>query len=110
VQIPIACTLTSEAAQDRVEEWQQFFARAVIAVERTSEQQIRFRLGPSTRSLCDAVDLAQREKGCCTFFEFSIHVESTSCWLVVRVPPEASAVLADFTGLVPRPLQVAAES
>jgi hypothetical protein len=57
----------------------------------------------------DAVDLAQREKACCPFFEFAIHVDATTCWLVVRVPPEASAVLADLAGLVPRPLRVPAE-
>jgi hypothetical protein len=54
----------------------------------------------------EAVELAQREKACCPFFDFSIHVGATACWLVVRVPAEASAVLADFSGLVPDRLQV----
>jgi hypothetical protein len=110
VQIPIACTLTSEAALDRVDVWRQFFARSVTALERTSAQEFRFRLGASTQAVSDAVDLAQREKACCPFFEFSIQVEATSCWLVVRVPPEASVVLADFAGLAPRPLLVRAQS
>jgi MerR family copper efflux transcriptional regulator len=110
VRIPIACTLTSEAAHDRVEEWRRFFASSVTAIQRTSEQEIRLHLGATTHALGDAVDLAQREKRCCPFFEFSILVEATSLWLVVRVPPEAAAVLADFAGLLPRPLQALAES
>jgi hypothetical protein len=110
VRIPIACTLTAEAAHDRVDEWRQFFARRVTATESTDQQEFRFRLEASTQALCDAVDLAQREKACCTFFEFSIQVETKACWLVVRVPLEASAVLADFVGLVPGQLRIPSES
>jgi hypothetical protein len=108
VRIPIACTLTASAAHDRVDEWRVFFARSVTAVERTGEQAVRFRLGPS--AVGDAVELAQREKACCAFFEFAIQVEANACWLVVRVPAEASALLADFAGLVPPSLLVRTES
>jgi hypothetical protein len=109
VRIPIACTLTSTAAHDRVDEWRQFFARSVVTMEKESEQEYRFRLGASA-PVSEAVELAQREKSCCPFFDFSIHVEATACWLVVRVPAEASAVLADFSDLVPPSLWVRAQS
>jgi hypothetical protein len=109
VHIPIACTLTSEAAHDRVDEWRQFFARSVTAAASTSRHESRFRLDGSPQALHDAVDLAQRETACCTFFEFSIQVEAEARWLVVRVPLDASAVLADFVGLLPHRLRVPSE-
>jgi len=109
VRIPIACTLTAEAADDRVDEWRSFFASSVTALERTSEQEFRFRLDASVAAVHDAVELSQREKAC-AFFEFSIQVEAHACWLVVRVPAEASAVLADFAGLVPPSLSFRTES
>jgi hypothetical protein len=51
--------------------------------------------------LAAAVDLAQREKACCDFFEFAIAIESDALWLSVRVPAEASLVLDDFARLLP---------
>jgi hypothetical protein len=102
VRIPIACTLTSGAAEDRIEEWRQFLARSTDATERVSVQQIRLRLNGSRQALTEAVDLAQREKACCGFFDFVIEVEADSSWLSVQVPPEATGVLADFAALLPR--------
>jgi len=55
----------------------------------------------STTDLAAAVDLAQREKACCDFFEFAIVIESDALWLSVRVPAEASRVLDDFARLLP---------
>src|SRR5271170_3144971 len=43
VRIPIACTLTSEEAIDRVNEWQRFLADSTGAVERVNEQRLRIR-------------------------------------------------------------------
>jgi len=96
VRIPIACTLTSEAATDRVNEWQRFLADSTGAVERVNEQLFRIRLNPSAKVLVEAVDLAQREKVCCPFFEFSIEIEEESSWLTIEVPRDATKVLADF--------------
>jgi hypothetical protein len=105
VRIPIACTLTERASHDRVDEWRRFLARSVTAMERANELECRFQLA-AFAAVGEAVELAQREKACCSFFEFSIRIEATACWLVVSVPPEASAVLADFSGLLPDRLQV----
>ena len=56
---------------------------------------------PRRPVLAAAVDLAQREKACCDFFEFSIGIEADALWLSVRVPAEASLVLDDFARLLP---------
>ena len=96
VRIPIACTLTSEAATDRVSEWQRFLANSTNAVERANDRRLRLRLNASAKILADAVDLARREKVCCPFFEFSIEIEEESSWLTIEVPRDATKVLADF--------------
>ncbi len=101
MRIPIACTLREEAAEDRIEEWRRFLSASVTAVEKTGSQSLRLRLGPSKDVVGAAVDLAQREKACCPFFEFAIELEADSSWLRVRVPPEAASVLSDFAALVP---------
>jgi hypothetical protein len=78
-------------------------------MERTSAHQFRFLLGASTVAVRDAADLAQREKACCSFFEFSIELDVASWWLVIRVPPEAAPVLADFAALLPASLRARSE-
>jgi hypothetical protein len=98
--VPIACSLTAVAADDRIDEWRRFLAASIDAADRTSPQQLRMQL-VSTTVLADAVDLAQREKACCDFFEFSIGIEADALWLSVRVPAEASLVLDDFARLLP---------
>jgi len=99
VRIPIACTLTADATDDRIEEWRRFLQTSPRA-ERTSEGELRVQLDDSARVL-EAADLARREKACCAFFEFSIELEVEASWLRVRVPPEASSVLDDFASLLP---------
>ena len=109
MRFPLACTLTPGAAHDRVDEWRQFFARSVVAMERTSAHDLRFQLDGSTSAVRDAADLAQREKACCSFFEFSIESEAAGWWLVVRVPPDAAPVLAEFAALAPDPRRASVE-
>jgi hypothetical protein len=101
VRNPLACTLSAEAESDRVEEWRGFLRGSIAVVERTNDRQLRLRLVDATTALTTAVDLAQREKACCAFFEFSIEVDAASCWFVVRVPPGASDLLADFAARIP---------
>jgi hypothetical protein len=100
VRVPIACSLPAAAADDRIDEWRRFLAASVDAAERTSPQQLRMHL-TSTTVLAAAVDLAQREKSCCDFFEFEIAIESHALWLSVQVPAEATPVLDDFARLLP---------
>jgi hypothetical protein len=97
--VPIACSLTAAAADDRIDEWRRFLAASVDWAERTDPQLLRLHL-TSTTELAATVDLAQREKACCDFFEFEIAIEADALWLSVRVPAEASLVLDDFARLL----------
>jgi hypothetical protein len=99
VRVPIACTLTSDDASARIEEWRRFLNGPDVAGERMSCEQLRIRLGQSTEVLLVAVDLAEREKACCEFFQFSIELGPESRWLAIDVPPEAVGVIYDFESL-----------
>jgi hypothetical protein len=100
VRIPIACTLAATDAESRVDEWREFLATSTTANERLSGHQLRVKLAPIPGVLAATVDLAQREKACCAFFEFSIDVAADQLWLRVTVPLEASSVLEDFAALL----------
>jgi hypothetical protein len=101
VRVPVACTLTASASSDRLEEWRQFLVTSITAAERTSDEKLRLRLVDSPAALTGAADLAQREKACCAFFEFSIELDASSRWLAVEVSPDASEMLTDFATLLP---------
>jgi hypothetical protein len=101
MRIPIACTLGADDAENRVEEWRRFLESSVDAADPVGAQRLRLRLKPSSLILSAAADLALREKSCCTFFDFSIDVQLDGNWLVIGVPSDAAAVLADFSHLLP---------
>jgi hypothetical protein len=103
MRIPIACTLTSESAAARLEEWRYFLAHSTGAVEKAGDLQLRVQLDDSPRTLEAAVDLARREKACCGFFEFAIEVEADASWLAIKVPPDAADTLEGFVSLLPTP-------
>jgi hypothetical protein len=107
VQRPIECTLTSEGAAERVDEWRRFMQESIDAAQVVGDDELRLLLNPRPDVLPKAVDLAQREKSCCRFFDFSIEIKEESCWLVVSVPHQAAAVLADFAGLLPKGISAA---
>jgi hypothetical protein len=99
VKVPIACSLSAEASEDRIREWRAFLSRSVVSADRQGNV-LRLGLVLSDRVLAAAVDLAGREKACCPFFAFAIEIEPDARTLRVEVPAEAVAVLDDFAGLV----------
>ncbi len=52
--------------------------------------------------LTELVQLAQREKACCGFFEFDLAIDADRARLLVSVPDEATDVLDEF-GAFPAP-------
>jgi hypothetical protein len=96
--VPIACSLTPDAADFRRDEWRHLLAASTHAVERTSAEQVRVRLAAA--DVAAAVELAQREKACCPFFDFSIDITVEAIWLSIGVPAEASSVLDDMARLL----------
>ena len=100
-KVPIACTLTVDDAGDRVAEWRAFLADHVEDARREGDV-LHLRLRDSDETLCAAADLSAREKQCCGFFSFAIAIEADARWLDIAVPSDASAVLDEFAGLLPR--------
>ena len=98
-RIPIACTLTVDDAQDRVEEWRTFFAAHTDGVDVRSPTEAAMRLRPGDDALVAAADLAGREKACCPFFTFSIGLTEDARWLQVAVPEGAAPALSGLVGL-----------
>jgi hypothetical protein len=109
-EVPVACSLAADVARHRIEEWRIFFDRSVTEVRVVDEAHLHLGLDGSPETLMSAVDLAQREKACCAFFEFSIDVQADGYSLVIGVPTEATDVLADFSRLLPEALISGARS
>jgi hypothetical protein len=42
------------------------------------------------------IQLAQREKACCAFFDFTLAISAERVTLVIDVPPVASSILDDL--------------
>lgn len=98
--VPVACTLGAGAALARLEEWRHLLAQAVANVDRAAPEQLRLRLLDGADHLIPLVRLAQQEKECCPFFDFTFVVATDAVELVVGVPTEAAAVLDDFSRLL----------
>jgi hypothetical protein len=97
-RVPIACTLTEVGAVDRVEEWRDFLTTAVSTVER-QHLTGRALLHDGDDVLLRAVDLAEREKACCAFFDFGIVLDDAGRWLTITVPEDAAPILAELLAL-----------
>ncbi len=93
---PAACRLDLASAQDQLDEWRRLLADEGVTNERLTSGELLVHLDRSL--LADVVDLAQREKSCCPFFDFSLRIDADALVLRVAVPPEASAVLDRFVG------------
>lgn len=95
-KIPIACSLAAGDAKDRIGEWSTLLNTHVVKVERTSSS-ARLRLRDDSEAILVAIDLAQREKECCDFFEFRLLILANAVWLEVEVPGAADVSLDDLS-------------
>ncbi len=93
---PLACRLDAASARDQLDEWRKLLAGAGVIHERVTPSELLVHLDRS--ALSDVVDLAQREKACCPFFDFSLRIDADALVLRVAVSPEASVVLDRFVG------------
>jgi hypothetical protein len=96
MRIPIACTLDDIGARAQLAEWRQVVAESVRTVERLSPSSAALVLEAGRPGLEQLIELAQREKACCAFFDFSLAIEADRVSFVVSVPPEASGILDQF--------------
>jgi hypothetical protein len=105
-KVPIACTLTAEAALDRRAEWEGFLSTMVQSVD-YHESHATLTLRGGSEPLLTGADLAEREKACCAFFDLSIEMDGSGTRLRVGVPSGAEPVLAGLLALLPVQLRPA---
>ena len=94
LEAPAACTLPLADRPDRLEEWESLFRRHVLDVHRPSSTQTDLELGPDPAAAGEAADLAMREAGCCSFFDFTLHAAGNRLRLVIGVRQRYAGVLA----------------
>ena len=96
VEVPIACNLSAEGTTSQLEEWRQLLAEFPGVRLSPTHLVVRFAVGPGT--VAPIIALAQREKACCPFFDFSLQVEADAVVLHVSVPEDATSILDALSG------------
>lgn len=96
-EVPIACTLTGEAASDQIEEW--------IDVLASSRERmalplgVRFTFANDAALVARVAGLAAREQACCSFFTFVVTMSAPALvTLDVYAPENAQDLLHDVFG------------
>jgi len=102
---PIACTLTADAAVDRMAEWKALLSTMVERVDVVTTRATLTLVG-GTEALVAAADLAERERACCAFFRFSLELDGSGTRLLIEVPPDAQAILTGLLNLAPASLRM----
>ena len=97
--MPIACTLATGDAAERVAEWREALANSVTSLARPTACRVELRLVRDPGRIGMVVDLASREKACCDFFDFTVEIDTRGATLIVAVPDEAAAVLDEFAAM-----------
>jgi MerR family copper efflux transcriptional regulator len=90
--IPLACSLSAGDQAGRRLEFGAILDRGLLARERTARGiRLRFRASPGLQQ--DLVELTNREKECCPFFDFRIESLEGEIVLEVGAPPEARPIV-----------------
>jgi hypothetical protein len=89
-----ACSLSAADAGRQLGEWHQLLGE--LPASRLSPTQLEVRLAGRPAVVAPVVQLAQREKVCCPFFDFSLHVEADAVVLRLSVPADATLVLHEL--------------
>ncbi|MGI5410825.1 hypothetical protein ACQEV9_29070 [Streptomyces chartreusis] len=92
--VPRACTLPTEEQPLRLAEWDALFATQTAAPYRPDALRVRLELPSGPGSEQRARDLAERENGCCSFFDFTVSRTPEGVVLDIAVSEEHEAVLS----------------
>jgi MerR family transcriptional regulator, copper efflux regulator len=90
--IPIACSLTASEQADRSEEFATVLQRGLLGREEIPGG-VRLHFRRSTGLREDLVELTEREKECCPFFDFRIDASDEEVVLEVIAPEEARPIV-----------------
>lgn len=91
--VPESCTLPTPEIPLRVAEFDALFAGSLRATRRLEPTLLRMVLGDGDAVEATARDLAARETGCCSFFDFTVSRDGAATVLDVRVPAAHTVVL-----------------
>ena len=93
-ELPVACTLTATAAEERAQEFRELAARALIGRTRNGlELELRFAALEGVPAQVES--LAARERECCAFL--SIDVENSGDEVTLRLTaPEGAGETLDL--------------
>ena len=94
--VPIACTLERGAMADRLADWQVVLDKATARLE-LPDGSLRVELSDDI-DLAELAELIAAEQGCCTFFSFTLTVDSRGVGLQVQAPDAASEIVASLFG------------
>ena len=100
MEIPLACSLDAAHARAQLGEWKELLSRTVTDTFRAAPGRLELTLRRELHDVSALVELAQREKACCPFFEFTLAIEATHVTLVAEVPEDASSILDEFVARV----------
>jgi DNA-binding transcriptional MerR regulator len=95
-QQPIACTLDAEEMPGRLAAWQGVAAEA--AGREPIDGGVRLRFEPVAGLAARLADLAEKEQGCCAFFDFAVRVSPAGVALEVRAPEGAAELVTALVG------------
>ncbi|MET8747450.1 heavy metal-responsive transcriptional regulator [Streptomyces sp. NPDC004728] len=95
-EAPVACTLGGPELEERTEQWRRLVGRAENREEIPDGLRLTFRAGMELAGQVAA--LAAAEQGCCSFFDFTLHLTPAALELTVRAPEAAAPLLADLFG------------
>ena len=99
VTTPIACNLDHAEAVNQLDEWAAALAASTVTRQRRSPTELALVMAGDFAQLEAVVRLAQREKACCPFFDFALHLEADGIILTVSVPADAASLLDHFAQL-----------
>ena len=95
-RIPVACSLDSELARDRIAEWQRLIAKA--SGRQTIDDGVALSFDRDVASTTDIARLAAEELECCNFFRFNIAIDRSGVRLEIAAPTEARDIITSVFG------------
>jgi hypothetical protein len=91
--VPDACTLPTVEQPLRLAAFDELFGAAVTSVRRVDPTRVELALAYEPAVAGRAAELATRETGCCSFFEFVLSISDGVLVMQVRTPPAYADVL-----------------
>jgi hypothetical protein len=96
--LAIVCSLDAVGVADRMAEFEQLFATALVSYERQPAK-LRLVLAVPEQGEVALRDLFSREADCCQFFSFAIQRDEQTLVVKMAVPEGAEPMLDDFERL-----------